>query len=366
MNDDKRFQLALSLTPGVGNVNTKNLISYCGSATAVFSIKTAHLNKIPGIGVKTIASIKNGSIIHEADKILEDCEKNQIQIYHYTDENYPARLKTIADAPSIIYASGKGNFNTKKILAIVGTRNATEYGLEITRKIIADLAGSDVLIISGLAYGVDIEAHKACLEMGVSTYGIMANGHHKIYPSQHKKIASKMLDTGGLISENPPNKQAQAHFFPARNRIIAGMSDAVLVVEAAAKGGALITANIADSYDKYVFAVPGTIGSKYSEGCNNLIRNQKAYIYTGVKDLNYYLNWDQNEIITLQKIIDRDLFSLDELKVYDLLASINEAVHIDSIAWKTQLLINEVAAHLLTLEFKGMVKSLPGKKFKLI
>jgi DNA processing protein len=197
MNDDKRFQLALSLTPGVGNVNTKNLISYCGSATAVFSSKTANLYKIPGIGVKTIASIKNGSIIHEADKILEYCEKNQIQIYHYTDENYPVRLKTIADAPSIIYASGKGNFNTKKILAIVGTRNATEYGLEITRKIIADLAGSDVLIISGLAYGVDIEAHKACLEMGVSTYGIMANGHHKIYPSQHKKIASKMCDTGG-------------------------------------------------------------------------------------------------------------------------------------------------------------------------
>ena len=365
MDEEKRYQLALSLTNGIGNVNTKNLISYCGSASNVFKSKTPHLLKIPGVGAKTIESIRSESVIRQADDIIADCLKSKIKILHYTDPDYPNRLKVIADAPSVLYSSGSGNYNNERILAIVGTRKATEYGKEITRKIISELAGTNTLIISGLAYGIDIEAHKACLEYGLPTYGIMANGHHKVYPSLHKKIADRMHESGGLLSENPPDKQAQAHFFPARNRIIAGMSDAVVVVEAAVKGGALITANIADSYDKYVFAVPGTIGSTYSEGCNELIRNQKAYIYTGVKDLNYYLNWDEGNKKEAEKIVDKEQLEPAELKVYNLLFTTKEAMHIDEIAWKTQLLINEVASHLLTLEFKGIVKSLPGKKFKL-
>ncbi|MBR07824.1 MAG: DNA-protecting protein DprA [Rickettsiales bacterium] len=361
--EEKLYQLALELIPGIGDVNAKNLIAYCGSASAIFTSKVSHLKKIPGIGAEKIEALTSSEYLSKAEAILKDCGKKEINIYHYTDKDYPTKLKQVADAPNIIYAKGSINEWTR-VLGIVGTRNATEYGQAVTTKIVEDCKSLNVVIVSGLAYGIDITAHRAALKNNIPTIGVLAGGLDKIYPALHKKNAQEMLEHGGLISENPPGTKPEAHFFPARNRIIAGMSDAIIVVEAAKKGGALITANIADSYNKTVFAVPGDLDNKYSEGCNFLIRNQKALLFTGVNDLRYHLNWDDDSQAS-QAAPDYSSLSEEDQKIVAALSENKAGVPIDELAWKTQITVNQLASNLLTLEFSGLVKSLPGKKYKL-
>lgn len=362
---EKLYQVALELIPRIGDVTAKNLIAYCGSASAIFTSKKALLNKIPGIGAKTIEVVSSTAVLHEAEKILTESTKKGIAIHHYTDPTYPAKLKQVADAPNIIYSKGKIN-SSERVIAIVGTRNATEYGRDITEKIVAESKELNAVIVSGLAYGIDVTAHRAALRNNIPTVGVLAGGLDKIYPSLHQKTAEEMLDQGGLISENPPGIKAEAHFFPARNRIIAGMSDAVIVVEAARKGGALITANIADSYNRVIFAVPGDLSNTYSEGCNYLIRNQKALIYTGVKDLQYHLNWDeQSQLIQQKKEQDISSLTPPERSIFKILEGQKEGIAIDDLSWRAQIPINQVATLLLNMEFQGLVKSLPGKKYQL-
>ncbi len=361
--DEKLYQLALELTPGIGDINAKNLIAYCGSASAIFSSNTNHLKKIPGIGSDKIGAIKSSEFLLKAEKILDDCQQKGISVYHYTDKGYPRKLKQVVDAPNIIYAQGTIDAWTR-VLAIVGTRKATEYGKAVTAKIVEDCLSLNVVIVSGLAYGVDITAHRAALKIEVPTIGVLAGGLDRIYPAIHQKNAQQMLELGGLISENPPGTKADAHYFPARNRIIAGMSDATIVVEAAKKGGALITANIADSYNKTVFAVPGDLESKYSEGCNLLIRNQKALLYTGVNDLKYHLNWE-GDGKPKEEQNDYSQLTEDDQMIVNALIEKKEGISIDELAWRTQIAINQLAGKLLNLEFSGLVKSLPGKKYKL-
>ncbi len=366
MEEEKLYQVALELVPGIGSVHSKNLISYCGSARGVFEAKKPHLMKIPGIGGKVITALKSQTVLSESEEIIRKCEKSNIKISHYTESSYPSRLKQIADCPNIIYTKGNGTLNPDRTLAIVGTRNATQYGKDVTEKIAVSCGILNATIISGLAYGIDIQAHRSGVAAGVPNVAVLAGGLNKIYPSVHKKTAEQIQENGLIISENPPDTQAEAHFFPARNRIIAGLSDATIVVEAAIKGGALITANIADSYDKPVFAVPGDLEHKYSEGCNYLIRNQKAYIYTGPEDIVYQLNWDLDS--TAPKIPSRnfDQLSDEERNVCQILLTNESGIAIDEIAWKAQIGINRVASILLTLEFQGLVKSLPGKKYQLV
>lgn len=362
--DEKLYQLALELIPGIGDVNAKNLIAYCGSASSIFKTNTNHLRKIPGIGPDKIAAITSAEYLTKAEAILNTCEKQSISIIHYTDREYPSKLKQVADAPNILYVKGQINQWTR-VLAIVGTRNATEYGQAVTAKIVQDCMNLNVVIVSGLAYGIDITAHRAALKCEIPTIGVLAGGLDKIYPTLHKKNAEEMIQTGGLISENPPGTKPEAHYFPARNRIIAGMSDAVIVVEAARKGGALITANIADSYNKTVFAVPGDLNNKYSEGCNYLIRNQKALLYTGVNDLTYHLNWEEgsSEETTTQNY--QDLPEVDQ-RIVNVLQEHKDGLAIDDLSWRVQIPVNQLAGVLLNLEFQGLIKSLPGKKYKLI
>ncbi len=363
--DEKLYQVALEFVPRIGDVNAKNLIAYCGSASAIFKSNTNHLKKIPGIGPKAIELLQTSAPLKEAERVLEICLKKEIAIHHFTDKSYPHLLKQAADAPNIIYS--KGNIeNLKRPLAIVGTRNATEYGKSVTEKIVEDSKVLGATIISGLAYGIDIAAHRSALKNGIPTIAVLAGGLDYIYPSTHKKYADEMLEIGGLISENPPGVKAEAHFFPARNRIIAGMSEAVIVVEAAQKGGALITANIADSYDKVVFAVPGDLQHKYSEGCNYLIRNQKALIYTRIEDLRYHLNWEEGDVNEKSKY-SRDYSKLAELDqtIIKTLEQHPAGIAIDELSWRTQIPINRLAGNLLNLEFDGYLKSLPGKKYKL-
>ena len=366
MSDKLIYEVAIGLIPKVGSHTTRLLVSYCGSPEQVFKTKKGALLKIPGIGSTTADAIINQNVLSAAENEIKAAEKQNIQILFYTNPNYPSRLRSIQDAPTLLYYNGKADLNKTKSIAIVGTRNATEYGRSATEDIVNDLKPYDPLIISGLAYGIDIAAHKAAVKTGVETIGVMASGVDIIYPSVHKRTAHQMTEMGGLITEYPFGTKPEAVHFPARNRIIAGMADAIIVVEAAEKGGALITAEIANSYNKEVFAVPGNLGMVVSAGCNKLIAAHKAQIYTNIKDLEYLLNWDVNvtkEKITISKH-DFDEFPPEEKEILTLLQA-NTEIMIDELSWKSQIPASRLASLLLTLEFQGLIKALPGKKFKL-
>lgn len=361
------FELASTLLPGIGNKLSKILISYCGSPEAVFTEPISKLRKIPGIGEKTVRILQNERefALKQSEKIITDCEKKKIEILHYTSPQFPRRLKQIEDSPPILYQQGSNSVSHHKTVAIVGTRKATEYGKKITEQIVEDLKPHQPVIISGLAYGIDICAHKAALKCGLPTIGVLAGGLDKLYPVAHKDIAAKMLHDGGLLTENQPGTIPDMHLFPARNRIIAGMADVVIVVEAAAKGGALITADIAYSYEKTLMAVPGALDSPFSEGCNALIKNQKASIYTGIRDLEYLLHWENNGKKTVKPQLDLEAFSsIEQLIIKTLLAN-REGILIDELSWKAQTSMNATASILLNLEFQGLVRALPGKRYKL-
>lgn len=363
MSEELVFQIALDLIPGVGNKGAKQLISYSGSAKDVFSATKSKLLKIPGVGEKLADTILKAKPFDEAEEVLKQASKTQAEVLHYTNPLFPQRLKQVPDSPNILFRKGKGELNTKRSVAIVGTRKATEYGKHITRQIVEALQSIEILVVSGLAYGIDIQAHKSCLEKNIPTYAVLAGGLDRIYPSTHKKYVEQMLETGGIVSESLPGTKPDAHLFPARNRIIAGMSDAVIIVEAAAKGGALITAQIADSYNRPVFAVPGDVGHTYSEGTNRLIASQRAMIYTGIEDLIYQMNWD---IVNDEPAKELPKLEGGEADIYNLLVENRSPLEIDSIAIQSQLPINQVASHLLNLEFKGLIKSMPGKKYGVV
>lgn len=363
------YQIALTRISGVGNKAAKQLVSYCGSAENVFKSSNSQLLKIPRVGKVMASAILNESPLKEAEQIIEECQKNKVEITSYYSENYPKNLKQAIDSPMTLFYQGNIQYTGMKMIAIVGTRKATNYGKMITEQIVKDLANYNVCIVSGLAYGIDIEAHKSALKYNLPTIGIVAGGLDKIYPSTHKKYANEMITKGGgVITENKLGRIPEPHLFPARNRIIAGISDVTIVVEAAAKGGALITANIADSYNRPVFAIPGNVGNQYSEGTNKLISSQKAIIYTGVNDLMKYMNWDISPENNSTNITEIDLQNLsnEEMVIYELLRDKGEPIEIDLIAIQTNIPINQVAATLLNLEFQNLIKSLPGKKYTLI
>lgn len=362
--EQKIYEIAIGLIPGVGNMLTKQLVSYCGSPKDVFKKSKAGLKNIPNIGDVLADQIFNSDVLKVAEEELNKAEKQGVNILFYTDPKYPERLKQINDAPTLLYVKGNTDLNPTKSIAIVGTREATSYGKEMTEQIIKELAPQNALVVSGLAYGIDIAAHKAALKYSLCTVGIMASGIDIIYPAAHKATAIEMLENGALITENKFGTIPDAPRFPARNRIIAGMADALIVVEASVKGGALITAEIANSYDREVFAVPGRTEDKFSAGCNKLIQEHKAQIFTSVENLLIALNWGENMPAKLLPKTDPLLLG-DEKLVYDVLKTAVE-ITIDELSWKVQLNINKVSSILLTLEFAGIVKALPGKKFRLV
>jgi DNA processing protein len=366
MDNEKAYQLALHFTPGIGHYIIKQLISYCGSAEAVFKKSRGQLQKIPGIGPRTIEEIVKSNMPGIAMQELEKAARNGIHILSYTDKDFPKRLKGLHDAPAIIYYKGEADLNNRKCIAIVGTRRATNYGKDFTARFIESIAPHNPLIISGLAYGIDIAAHRAAYKNGVPTVGIMASGIDIIYPAVHRETAYQMCENGGLISELKISTKPEPMYFPARNRIIAGMADAVVVIEAAKKGGALITAEIGNSYNKDVFAVPGNVGSTYSEGCNNLIKSHKANVLTQYRDIEYIMNWTLDEDKKASTpLIDESLLDNEEKTVVQYMIDKNEGILLDELSWQTQIPLNKLASILLSLEFKGTVNSLPGKKYKL-
>lgn len=365
MSSEKFYQVALSLVPGIGNILAKQLISYCGSAKEIFNTNKQKLSKIPGIGEKVAEAITGNEPFSIAEQELKRSEKFGIKLLFYTDPEYPSRLKQIADAPPLLYSKGNFDFNAQKILAIVGTRKATEYGREAVEQLMPGIAKHKPLIVSGLAYGIDIYAHRSALKHSLPTVGVLANGLNLIYPAVHKETAMQMLENGGLVSENKLDSKPEFHKFPERNRIVAGMADATIVVEAASKGGALITATYAQSYKRKLFAVPGNINNPYAEGCNELLKSGKAEMLTKTEDLEKVLEWktDENGQPKAKTAID---LSKEETAIVQILSHNNNEMIIDELSWKSQVPINKLASLLLILEFKGYIKSLPGKKFKLV
>ena len=367
MSQEKLYQLALQLVPNIGPRQSRMLINHFGSATAIFSTTRGKLKKLHGIGEKTAGYLLSPEWIPEAEKVIDKAAKGGIEIIFHTDASYPERLKHIYDAPLILFKKGKGHLNSPRSIAIVGTRTATAYGRETTREIVRSLKKYNPLIVSGLAYGIDIEAHRAALEAGLPTFGVMASGPDIIYPTAHRATSEKMLEAGGLITEYSPGTKPEAAHFPARNRIIAGLAEAVVVVEAAIKGGALITAEIAHSYDREVLAVPGNIGQSFSEGCNRLIEQQKAHIFTNVEKLADLLNWDvaASGKASEKKRLKPESLSEDEMKIWVALSEQPGGIHLDVLSWNTQIPIHQLASVLLAMEFEGYIKSLPGKLYKL-
>jgi len=362
MDQNRLAQLALNFIPGIGSYSVKQLVSYCGSASDVFKVPKSKLLKIPGIGPTAAQAITTQKPFEKAERELKQAEKDKVEILLYTDSRYPKRLKHINDAPALLYYKGNADLNTAKVVSIVGTRKATEYGKEFTEAIIKELHKHNALIVSGLAYGIDICAHKSALHHGLETIGVMASGMNIIYPSMHRDTAAKMISQGGLLTEHSYDVKPDPHKFPARNRIIAGLADAVIIIEAAQKGGALITAEVANGYNKDVFAVPGNIGHTYSEGCNNLIKSHKANLLTGISDIEYIMNWEAE---TEPPTYDLEALEKEELLVVKQLSTHKQGILIDNLSWQTHLPVNQLASILLNLEFKGYVNALPGKKYKL-
>ena len=367
MENDLLYKIALSLIPGIGCVTAKTLIAYTGSAESVFSEKEKALREIPGIGTILAKNIKTANVLPRADIEIEFLSKNKIYALFYLDENYPQRLHSCPDAPIILFVKGKPDLNHRKILSIVGTRHATEYGRQTVDYFISGLAerGYPVLIVSGLAYGIDIHAHKAALKAGLPTTGVLGHGLDMVYPSVHTSIAKEMEEQGGgLISDFLSNSLIDRKNFLKRNRIIAGLSDATIVVESAKKGGALVTAEIASSYNRDVFAFPGRRGDIYSEGCNFLIKSNKAALIETVGDLEYAMDWSsESKPDAIQPRLFDDL-APDEKIIVDLLKSEGETA-IDLICMKSGIPMNKVSPTLLNLEFAGIIKGLPGKVYKI-
>jgi DNA processing protein len=367
MDQTRLCLLALHFIPGLGDYLIRQLVSYCGSAEKVFTTPKGKLLKIPGVGEVTAQSLQASSKAFElAEKELRKVEKENSMLVFFLDKEYPSRLKNIPDAPSLLYYKGTINFENEKAIAIVGTRQATDYGKECVTTLIEQLVPHHPLIISGLAYGIDIQAHKQAVKNSLQTIGVLGSGLDVIYPAAHKDTARLMQSHGGLVTENKFGTKPDAHNFPARNRIIAGLCDALIVVEAAEKGGALITAEIANSYNKDVFAFPGSITASHSTGCNNLIKSNKAHLLSSIKDLEYIMNWKSTEKSSKKlNALSLDGFEPEERIVLTAMLEKNP-VMIDELSWKTNLSVSQLASLLLSLEFKGVVQSMPGKQYKVL
>jgi len=368
-SDELLYQIGLTLINGIGDGHAKNLLAYCGSADAVFKASKSSLLKIPGVGEMLANAVMNGKkVLHEAEEEIRFIEDNHITPLFFTDAGYPHRLKFCNDSPILLYYKGNANLNAQKVVAVVGTRQPSEYGKEQTEKFISELKGSGVLVVSGLAYGIDILAHKKALENGLDTVGVVAHGLDRIYPQQHESIALKMQKTGGILTDFKRGTRPDAVNFPKRNRIVAGMCDALVVMESKRDGGSLITATIANSYNKDVFAFPGRTGDPKSEGCNAFIKMNRASLMENAADLFYIMGWDTDLADKKKPGSQIPLplnLSEEEQKIISAFQSKKE-IHVNELSYISHFPVSKVSSLLLQLEFSNIIKSLPGKMYSLV
>jgi DNA processing protein len=361
-----KHKIALGLIPRIGDINARKLVSYFGSVEAIFCEPYRNLVKIPGIGSGIANYISERSYLDAAEKEAEYVVKNNIKTFFYLDNDYPFRLRQCDDSPVVFYFKGNCDLNGSKILSVVGTRNATVRGREQCEKIIEGLAEGhpDLIIVSGLAYGIDIAAHKAALSNNLPTVGVLGHGFKTTYPSIHRPTANAMISNGGLLTDFMSDALPERNNFLKRNRIIAGLSDATLIVESGIKGGALITADMANSYNRDVFAVPGRPEDQWSAGCNSLIKSNKAALAERSEDIEYFLSWNPEKS---KPPVQRSLFSElneTEQKIYELLMKDGELT-IDAICRVIGIPIYKLSAILLQMEFNCVIKCLPGNVYRL-
>ncbi|WP_373516449.1 DNA-processing protein DprA [Pricia sp.] len=358
--------LRLQDIPHIGDVSAKKLIDHCGSPAAVFEDKRQQLLKIDGIGSYTLRNLYDAQHREAAEEEYAYIQKNQIKYTYFLDADHPKYLKHCTDSPMLLFKRGNIDLSERKIISVVGTRNITSYGVAFCEKFIEDIAPLNPIIVSGFAYGVDITIQKLAVKHGLQTIGCLAHGLNQMYPKVHSKYLKDVEKNGGFYTEFWSTSQPEREHFLKRNRIIAGMSEATVVVESAEKGGSLVTADIANSYNRDVFAVPGRTKDRYSVGCNNLIKQQKAHMMTSAADLVYLLNWDIPE--KKAQNVQKQLFvALDDTEqiIYDHLLKDGKQ-QLDSIALECQLPIFKVSSTLLNMEMKGVVRPLPGKLFEAI
>ncbi|MEP1489098.1 MAG: DNA-processing protein DprA [Algibacter sp.] len=360
------YALALQNTPKIGDVIAKRLIVNCGSPEAVLNEKRGNLLKIDGIGSVVLSELNRDYQLKQAEKELDFINKNEIKVSYFEDANYPEKLKHCIDGPIVLFERGHINLKQRHIISIVGARKITTQGIAFCKSLVETLAPFNPVIISGFAYGADITAHKAALEHKLQTVACLAHGFNRIYPEVHKKYVSEVNKNGGFFSEFWSTAEFDRKHFLRRNRIIAGVSEATIVIESAEKGGSLVTADIANSYNRDVFAVPGRTTDLQSVGCNNLIKHQKAHMLTNPLDVPYILNWELEE--ANKPVIQKQLFvELDdnEKVIYNYLKT-NEKQILDLIAINCNMPIFKVAGILLNMELKGVIRPLPGKLFEVI
>jgi len=364
MHPDLLYQLALTQIPQIGPVQAKILLQHC-EAEEIFHAKKTYLEKIEGIGPVRAAAISSFKDFSEAEKEMEFIEKYKIKTLFLSDIQYPKRLLNCYDSPTLLFYKGGADLNASKIAAIVGTRNNTDYAKQVVEKFIKDLYDQQVTIVSGMAYGVDALAHKAAIKNNLATIGVLAHGLDQIYPVEHSGLAKEMVKQGGgLLTEFPSKTKPDKHNFPTRNRVVAGMSDVTIVIETGNKGGSMITAELANSYNKDVFAVPGKISDNKSAGCNFLIRSNKAILFSDSNDFLEIMGWKEKKKSPKKQ---KELFielSDDEKNIVSILQG-EEPVHIDMINSKSGLNSSAVAAAILNLELQNVVVSLPGKLYQL-
>ncbi|MFZ5551931.1 MAG: DNA-processing protein DprA [Bacteroidota bacterium] len=366
LDEDLKFAIGLTLIEGVGPVTAKKLIAYCGSAEAVFGEKKNKLVKIPDVGEYTARNVVKADVLDRAEKELAFIRKNKIDTHFYLEDSYPQRLKYCEDGPLVLFSLGKMNMNENKTVSIVGTRRPTGYGKSFCEKLVGELAEHGITVVSGLAYGIDISAHRACVQHNIQTIGVLAHGLDMIYPSAHRQTAKKMLENGGLLTEFLSHTNPDKENFPKRNRIVAGMTDATIVIETGKKGGSVITANLANDYNRDVFALPGRAGDEFSEGCNFLIKSNRAALFESAEDILKLMGWEKKAEKQKEQVQQKLLIALDENEktIVDLLKEKGET-QLDFIALATESPVSKISSLLLTLEFKGIVRSMPGKKYSL-
>ena len=360
------YQIALTKIANVGGVIARALVGHCGGAEAVFREKAAHLRKIPGVGPRIARQITRPDVLQLAERELTFVTRHQIDVHFFLDPTYPRRLTHYQQSPVLLYSKGEMDLNPLRVIAVVGTREPTAYGKQMCREFIHGLAAMEVTIISGLAYGIDIEAHVGAMTYDMPTVGVLGSGFGHIYPQAHFRKAQRMMQNGGLLTEFGYESGPDKENFPARNRIVAGMVDAVVVIESAESGGSMITAEFANAYHKDVFALPGRAGDRLSSGCHKLIKSHKAHLMDKAHDLTSMMQWDvdEEEAGSVQRMLFADLNEREQL-IVDLLDRQTET-DIDKLAYSAGLPASELATVLLSLEFKGIVRTLPGKRYHIV
>lgn len=366
MQKDIIYKVALGLVPKIGAITAKKLISHFETAEAVFKARQSDLEKISRIGTLLARQIKDAQVLKRAEKECTAALKNGIRMLSVDNPAYPDRLRHNRDSPLVLFIKGEPDLNAQRMVAIVGTRKPSHQGISNCERIVEELARYQATIISGMAFGIDACAHRAALNHQLPTWGVIAHGHAYLYPAAHRKMANQILEQGGaLLSEYSFFTKAEKEFFPMRNRIVAGLCDALIVIETAKRGGSMITAQLANQYYRDVFAFPGRVNDPLSKGCNLLIKGHQAALLESANDLAYVLRWTTPKD---PQGVQQELFlelSEEEKNIVDLLRQ-SESLGIDDLTNKFDTDSGQIKTMLLNLEFKNLIKSLPGNRYTLL